>query len=91
MSPVSCSRIHVRHSNRVAIERNRVIPARRTRIPSVAVFLLTLAVLLILGIAPWIDPLLAPGLLLIGCGLIGMAMILVFRIVRPPSPKNGRR
>jgi hypothetical protein len=74
----------------MAIERNRVIPARRTRIPSVAVFLLALAVLMILGIAPWIDPLLAPGLMLLGCGLIGMAMILALRIVWPPSPKTGR-
>lgn len=75
----------------MAIERNRVIPARRTRIPSVAVFLLALAVLLILGIAPWIDPLLAPGLMLLGCGLIGMAMILALRIIWPSSPKTGRR
>jgi hypothetical protein len=51
MSPVSCSRIHVRHSKRMAIERKRVIPARRTRIPSLAVFLLALAVRLILGMA----------------------------------------
>jgi hypothetical protein len=74
----------------MAIERKRVIPARRTRIPSLAVFLLALAVLLILGIAPWIDPLLAPGLLLIGCGLIGMAIILALRIVWPSSPKSRR-
>ena len=75
----------------MAIERNRVIPARRKRIPSVAVFLLALAVLMILGIAPWIDPLLAPGLMLLGCGLIGMAMILALRIVWPSSPKTRQR